>query len=588
MKDFIKYFKLTNLLVKKAIKKEGLIKFYLYYIMKILFSFSIFLSPFRVSEWALAHEIKDEDCNISLTGLFESATGKGYFHLLIANIIKLAIFLGILILIALFGGIMYLIGFGIYYSNTSTEAYFPFFFLIPSGILAIILFILLPFISAPNSYIVNKYPTLTPGRVLKYSFYAFKNGGRKKMLLVILLEYITKLLFLGLGTLLSMLPLLIMRNYIGLGITIIIGAIALALYLIIAPKITLISILMRSDIYDEIVFVKNSNKITEINISEHDILVRNDNGEVLNSLFKIEKKIDISPSYQNSLDENIENKRKKDKQKEKELKIAQQELDNKKDDVLVDNNQDNIDSVESEPIENNDIENIEYQNNTLLKEETEETTVLEELQEEQAEDIKEPEIEEIVKEEVEPQEEVVQENEEPEVTETQNEEDIIQEEPTQEETEVQDEAPVENEDSQEETTDVNDLGPEEVLDTQTEENTITETEEPIESNAESEKIDVETNIVENSVEEVIESTQEEQVEETTLEPEALEDNKEDVIQEESQVEEINELEVKEEVLEKNESEVNPDQELEDFLNSIPEKDEKNNKKGKKKKDKKEE
>ena len=94
MKTFRENFKLTNVLVKKVIKKEGLIKYYLYYIMKVLLFFSLFLSPFMVSKWKLAKEIKEED-NISITGLFESATDKGYFHILVANLIKLAIFISI-------------------------------------------------------------------------------------------------------------------------------------------------------------------------------------------------------------------------------------------------------------------------------------------------------------------------------------------------------------------------------------------------------------------------------------------------------------------------------------------------------------
>ena len=308
MKAFMENFKIARIQSKKSLRREGLVKFYLFYFVRIIFSLSIFLSPFLVSKWRLASEIKDEN-RISITGLFEPVSGKGYGHLLSANIIKRAIYLAILLVIVLFGGLLYWLGMGIAVINPRSAGanLIPILFTIPAALFLLMLIIAIPFIAVPNSYITNSYPALTPGRILKYSFYSLKNGGRGLMLKTLLFEYLSKILYLGGFGFLAYLPFMLMNNNVGLGITIILGVIFLGLFLYIDPIISLIALLIKSNIYDEIVFVKNSNKLTEININTNDIVIKNDKQETLNSLFKIEKSTNKRASYQSSLDENKKN-----------------------------------------------------------------------------------------------------------------------------------------------------------------------------------------------------------------------------------------------------------------------------------------
>ena len=308
MKAFMENFKIARIQSKKSLRREGLVKFYLFYFARIIFSLSIFLSPFLVSKWRLASEIKDEN-RISITGLFEPVSGKGYGHLLSANIIKRAIYLAILLVIVLFGGLLYGLGLGIAVINPRSAGanLIPILFTIPAALFLLMLIIAIPFIAVPNSYITNSYPALTPGRILKYSFYSLKNGGRGLMLKTLLFEYLSKILYLGGFGFLAYLPFMLMNNNVGLGITIILGVIFLGLFLYIDPIISLIALLIKSNIYDEIVFVKNSNKLTEININTNDIVIKNDKQETLNSLFKNEKSTNKRASYQSSLDENKKN-----------------------------------------------------------------------------------------------------------------------------------------------------------------------------------------------------------------------------------------------------------------------------------------
>ncbi len=323
MKAFMENFKIARIQSKKSLRKEGLVKFYLFYFVRIIFSLSVFLSPFLVSKWRLASEIKDEN-RISITGLFEPVSGKGYGHLLSANIIKRAIYLAILLVIVLFGGLLYCLGLGIAVINPRSAGanLIPILFTIPAALFLLMLIIAIPFIAVPNSYITNSYPALTPGRILKYSFYSLKNGGRGLMFKTLIFEYLSKILYLGGFGFLAYLPFMLMNNNVGLGITIILGVIFLGLFLYIDPIISLIALLIKSNIYDEIVFVKNSNKLTEININTNDIVIKNDKQETLNSLFKIEKTKDQSPSYQSSLDDNIKNEPKENHPKLDNMKVV--------------------------------------------------------------------------------------------------------------------------------------------------------------------------------------------------------------------------------------------------------------------------
>ncbi len=562
MKTFKENFKLTNVLVKKVIKKEGLIKYYLYYIMKVLFFFSIFLSPFMVSKWKLAKEIKEED-NISITGLFESATDKGYFHILVANLIKLAIFISIFIVIAVFGGVLYLIGYGIYYANTSTSSMFPFFFLIPAGVLSLIVLIALPFINVPNSYIGNDYSSLTPGRILKYSFYAFKNGGKRMMFKILLFEWLTKLLYLGITAGIIVTILFTVNSYIGVGISIIVGAILIGIYLVIAPRITLISTIMKSNVYDEIVFVKNSNKLSEINFTENDIIIKTEKGETLKSLFKIESTKNDIPSYENTLEENIKNV-----PKPEPIEVPDEEIEELAD-LPLDEENVNDEEVITEPEEINEdsqeetnIEANEERNDDIQVEEPQEVEEVNEVvSEEPKEEEPEPVVEEIPEEEVQEEETPVEEVVENEVP---------AEEPVQEETEVQTEpqAEVVEESQKENNSSSDDEDLDALLNSIPEKGSQDELDSLIEGIPE-EELEAILNIDEEKKEEtsdedldaILDSIPEKEVTETTK-TEEISDSELDEL--------LNSIPEKE-VTEATETEEVSDSELDELLNSIPEK-----------------
>ena len=390
MKNFRENFKIAKVLSRKALKKEGVLKYSLYYLMRLIFSMSILLSPFLVSTWKITSQIK-EDNKISLTGLFEPVSGKGYFHLLVANLIKLALFLGVTLFIGIIGVALYFFGYGVGLLNVDVFRkfqLFPFMFIIPAVVIFVGLIIALPFINVPNSYIINSYPLLTPGRVLKYSFYSFRNGGRMLMFKTLVFEYGTLLLYLAFGAGISILPLFFLKDaYLRIGIMTILIVVFLIGFIFVLPQIELIAILIKSNIYDEVVFVKNSNNLTEINIDSDDIVIGKDNSDTLNSLFKIERKKVETTSYQNTLEENEEKIKKEEAFKPKPVLVEEE-----------------IEEIEEEPIAEEIIEDSEE---VISKEPMEETKsnkvdeaeldkLLNEVKDEDIEEISDEEMEEIL------------------------------------------------------------------------------------------------------------------------------------------------------------------------------------------------
>ena len=559
MKTFMENFKIARILTKKALKKEGFVKYYIYYFMHIIFSLGFFLSPFLVSKWKLASEIKEEN-NISITGLFEPVSGKGYFHLLVANVIKFAIFLGVFLLISLIGALLFFLGYGIaFFDNGRINFLIPILFTIPAALFLLVLILGLPFINVPNSYVVNNYPALTPGRILKYSFYSMKNGGKILMLKTLLFEYVTKVLYLAIAIGLPILLLNVIKGYVGVGLMFVLISIFLAIYLYIGPIISLISLLIRSNIYDEVVFVKNSNKLTEININNEDIVINNNSKqETLNSLFKIEKKIDSTPSYQNTLSD-------LNKEEAKKKKVAEPEI--------IENNVDEIEEIKEEKIVqqetnynsniNNDIVHNEYKNSILDDDKNE----LEKLKEEKF-------------------------DEEIELVEEKNEQEEIIE-------DVKDDVKeIDSNIHQEESTDINENVDEEIelVEEKIEDNQEVESSN-IESSNEQEEDEIELVELEEIVDGKEESTltndkvdEEIELVEETKNEEILDDQQEEIItkeednpQNEDELEEyLNNIPEKEENKKENEN----DDELNAFLDSIPEKEttpEKSTKRGRKKK-----
>lgn len=302
-------------LSKESIKRDGIGKYYLILMMNFIFNISIFLSPYTVSKWEMANEIKKGN-KISVTGLYDSASGKSYFSQLQANGLKIIMFLAITLCIAILGSILYAVGLSIDYFADVMNVGFN--LMIPAYIILVIFVLIIPFIQVPNSYISNKYPSLSPSSILKFSFYAFKNGGKLRMFLIILFEYGIKLLILFPFVVPAIILNFALDSNTGIGFMILLLALGFALFIILYPFITLPAILLKKELYDEIVFVKNSNKFdSTFNFQ----IEEKDSEATLNNMFGIEnKKEEIPSSIKDKHDELV----KIDKKKKKKEKLKQE------------------------------------------------------------------------------------------------------------------------------------------------------------------------------------------------------------------------------------------------------------------------
>ena len=376
---------------KEAIKRDGRGKYYLFFLMDLIYCFNILLTPFHVSKWEIANEIRKGN-KISITNGYNSIYGKGYGSLLQANIIKRVIFFSLMLVILIFGAVLFLVGYGVYYLSNSNNFIAVFFWLIPAALLLIMALVIYPYIHVSNAYIFNRYPNISPSKVLKLSFYSLRNNGKRRLFAINMLEFGAKfgilLPFIIIGVIVSVAN---SNLFITIGIFSLMGALALVFSFIFYPRISLIALIMRANLFDEIVVMTNSNKFNAT--FDFDIDYDGDNKKALNKIFDIEEtKDEESSSYQKHLDELAEEDKKKRKKEKRANKAIEDDLNYEEA-----NNESAEDTVSEENNTDTEPENIsatEEDNKDSISDEKEETEIEANEALEQVETTDEPEIEE--------------------------------------------------------------------------------------------------------------------------------------------------------------------------------------------------
>lgn len=354
---------------RESIKRDGIGKYYLLFMMNLIFSYSIFLSPFNVSMYEAANEMKKGN-RITLTTLFDSASDKRFSKQLQANIVKFIMFLSVFIILAFLGFILYLIGASI--GEFSSDREYIYLWVIPAYAVMFIYVLIIPYIHVPNAYISNTYPSLSISRILKFSFYAYKNGGKKRMLLINIFDYGIKLLILLPFVIVGLILYNNMSGSKGLGFLFLFLGIGLLLFIIAYPFITLPTLLMKKDLFDEIVFVKASNKYNANFDFDIDI---NSNQNTLNNMFDIESKKEEGFS---SLADKFEELDRKHKKEEKRKRL-EKELDSKNDlkEDIVESNEVEIEEEKLEEKDNEELEETINESNEVTEEADSNESILE-------------------------------------------------------------------------------------------------------------------------------------------------------------------------------------------------------------------
>ena len=390
---------------KESIKRDGIGKYYLFFMLNFLFNISLFLSPFKVSKWEMANEMKKGN-KVSITNIYDNASGKRYFNQLQANVLKIAIFTAVILIIAIIGAGLFFVGtsFSLFGGSKSITFYWS----IPAILLLTIFVLIVPYIHVPNSYISNAYPSLSPSSVLRFSFYAYKNGGKVRMLLINLLEWGLKILLLLPFVVIALILFFNLYSVIGLGFMMLFLTLGVVVFIAAYPFLTLPALLMRKELFDEIVFVKNSNKFE----ASFDFEVDSSNTEkTLNNIFGIEEKEEktfssIEDKYNNQVE--IDKKSKKKEKLKKEFDESEEQVKDTKSPTLkvekektsettevqennLDNNLDNEEIVEDEQNDNLELEQEEVELESEVVSEPEE--VLESEQEDNLEQTEEVETE---------------------------------------------------------------------------------------------------------------------------------------------------------------------------------------------------
>lgn len=269
-KGFTAYYKEGYKAAKNTFKNNGnLLKYYAYVLMSLLSNLLIFTKPITdIMGFRLLKMIKNDE-NINLLEATELTDNrKIYWTYLVAKSIKALMYIGIILTIALAGGLLFLIGLSLYpISGLSIR---PNVFVISVAIVLAIFIIAIPLTSVPVGCVVENNDSIGASKVASYSVNKLKKSGKLTWIIAYILEYLIKIIFIAIlvslaGAMISMLR---VEEFTNVGpfflIALLLSISVILIYLLFCNKVVVALKLLRVMLYEDIVLAdKNSNDIKE-------------------------------------------------------------------------------------------------------------------------------------------------------------------------------------------------------------------------------------------------------------------------------------------------------------------------------------
>lgn len=236
-------------------RKSNIFKYYVCLFIYILAMPLFLLKPvIYMATFRLGSQV-NENNDIELASLVKSSDNpKNYFTALFASLIKIFIIIGIILALLLVGGILGLIGYAISIFTGENMILLMLLFASPALLAILIYIILIPLIYAEIGYIVNSNNDINASNALNISFMAYKKQGKKNRFLIIFINCLIKVLYLGIFGVIAALP-IILNGYTNetLGLTVLLAILVLIPYLIFAPLFTLSTISSMTLLNDDVV-----------------------------------------------------------------------------------------------------------------------------------------------------------------------------------------------------------------------------------------------------------------------------------------------------------------------------------------------
>lgn len=269
-KGFIAYYKEGYKAAKNTFKNNGnLLKYYAYVLMSLLSNLLIFTKPITdIMGFRLLKMIKNDE-NINLLEATELTDNrKIYWTYLVAKSIKALMYIGIILTIALAGGLLYLLGLSLY----AISGLFipPIVFVISLAIVLAIFIIVILLTSVPVGCVVENNDSIGASKVASYSVNTLKKSGKLTWIIAYILEYLIKIVFIAIlaslaGAMNSMLR---VEEFTNVGpfflIALLLSISVILIYLLFCNKVVVALKLIRVMLYEDIVLDDtNSNDVKE-------------------------------------------------------------------------------------------------------------------------------------------------------------------------------------------------------------------------------------------------------------------------------------------------------------------------------------
>ena len=187
-----------SLAFKTFRKKGNYIRYYLFWIVSLIGKFIPIASPaFFLATSRLARNVKVNQ-DIVISSAFEATDEKNSTRTMLWSLVIAGLILvGGILLIGVFGLLLYLLGSGIC-DEANMEEMIPV-FLIPAAILLVVFVVSFFIYFSPISYIVDTNPEIGVSDVLYNSVDSMKRNGKKTLLLINFIGLFNVLLIIGLA-----------------------------------------------------------------------------------------------------------------------------------------------------------------------------------------------------------------------------------------------------------------------------------------------------------------------------------------------------------------------------------------------------
>lgn len=212
----------------------------------------LLLPVVSMAYFRLARQVKYEQ-NIEVCKLFKACDNpKNYWTVILVDLMKGLLYIAMIFMLALLACFTALLGGGIYLLSAGASELILYAFMIPAAILLVVFILIYPYATVPSAFIVDNNDGINPTKALFDSVHALNKTGKRTYFATYLVESLITMGILAVGIIVSFLPYLLMQDFFGLGLTIILFLISMYFVVKLVVKYNLAFAVARYSLFEDL------------------------------------------------------------------------------------------------------------------------------------------------------------------------------------------------------------------------------------------------------------------------------------------------------------------------------------------------